>query len=116
MEEVKTANKLSSDALILKFSQDTALQKFKKFEKNDIYKIVNILSYDNTNTNLLYFCFKKITKVEKLKKQLNKYKFCLSDKIEITDYYDQDKKKFLTYKKNLIIILYIMMNQLQRIN
>jgi len=99
MEEGKIVNKLSSDELILKFNQDTAIQKLKKLEKNDIDKIVNILSYDNTNPSLLYFCFKKIIKVEKLKKLLNKYKFCLSDKIEITDYYDQDKKKVVDLQK-----------------
>ena len=96
--------KLSKDDLILKRCRDTAIKKLKNLEGFDINEILKVLSYDNTNPNVIYFCFKRLKNKKFLDKYLNEYKYCLSDEMDIIDYNNNneiihcDLKRDFNYK------------------
>lgn len=85
-EENQILKKLPKNELILKYCQENAIKKIQCLKGNDINEILNILSYDNTNPDILYICFKKIKNIENLDKWLEEYKYCLSNEMNIKDY------------------------------
>ena len=101
-DNIKT--KLSKDDLILKHCRETAIIKIKNLEGFDINEILKVLSYDNTNPNLIYFCFKRLKNNKGLDKYLNEYKYCLSNEMDIIDYNNNneiihcDLKREFNYK------------------
>ena len=118
----KIISKLSKDDLILKSCREIAIKKLKNLNEDDNNKILNILSYDNTNPNIVYFCFKKIQNNKCLGKFLNEYKYCLGDEMDIIDYKNNnvvihcDLKKEFNYKftfKNITEAKIIFMNTLE---
>ena len=88
INEDKILNKLLPNELILKNCREIAIQKIKNLKDDDIDEIYNILSYDNTNPNILYLCFKRIN--QNLNEWLNKYRYCLSNEMDIIDYYNDN--------------------------
>jgi len=115
-------NKLSKDDLILKQCRETAIIKINNLEGDDINKVLNILSYDNTNPHLLFICFKRLKNNKCFEKYLNKYKYCLSDEMDIIDYNNNNKiihcelKKEFNYKfvfKNKIEAKKLVINTLE---
>lgn len=115
-------NKLSKDDLILKKCRETAIIKINNLEGDDINKVLNILSYDNTNPHLLFICFKRLKNNKCFEKYLNKYKYCLSDEMDIIDYNNNNKiihcelKKEFNYKfvfKNKIEAKKLVINTLE---
>mgnify|MGYP006916117409 CR=1 FL=1 len=115
-------NKLSKDDLILKKCRETAIIKIKNLEGDDINKVLNLLSYDNTNPHLLFICFKRLKNKKCFEKYLNKYKYCLSDEMDIIDYNNNNKiihcelKKEFNYKfvfKNKIEAKKLVINTLE---
>ena len=84
--------KLKDDDLILDKCKEKAINKLKELKDNlNLYNIYYILSYDNTNASLLYYCLKNIKDKSKLKELICEYKYCFSDMIEIVNYFDNNK-------------------------
>ena len=98
-ESGKVTKKLSSDDLIFDKCQELAIKKLKNMKKYDIEEILNILSYDNTNQNVLYSCFQMMKKYGDINNWLSDYKYCFCDINEIIDFLDNDNKKTLNLKK-----------------
>ena len=63
LNEDKISNKLVLNELIFKNCCQITIQKLKNLKNDDINEIHNIISYNNTNLNIIYFCFKKIKKI-----------------------------------------------------
>ena len=84
--------KLKDDDLILDKCKEKAINKLKELKDDlNLYNIYYILSYDNTNASLLYYCLKNIKDKSKLKELISEYKYCFSDMIEIVNYFDNNK-------------------------
>ena len=99
-ETGEITKKLDKDDLILNNLQLKAIEKIKK--ANNLDEIINALSYDNVNKNIVYFCLKKIKTLLDLNetnKWLNNYKYCLSNEIYITDYFNDNKITKLNLEK-----------------
>ena len=89
--EGNITHKLSYDELILKNCQKIAINKLKEKKDTNYDEILNILSYDNTNQSLLYFCFQKMRERLNFKDLISEYKFCFCNESEIIDYFNDDK-------------------------
>ena len=98
-ESGKVTKKLSSDDLIFDKCRELAIKKLKNMKKYDIEEILNILSYDNTNQNVLYSCFLMMKKYGDINNWLSDYKYCFCNINEIIDFLDNDNKKTLNLKK-----------------
>ena len=87
----KVINKLSTNELILKNCQQIAINKLKNLKVFDLNEILNILSYDNTNQSVLYYCFQMLKRHGNLNNWLEEYKYCFCDEYEIVDFFGGDK-------------------------
>ena len=95
-ENGEVTKKLNKEELILNNCKEIAIDNLRKLKSpKNLDDILNILSYDNTNPSLLYFC-SKIIKENKLvplfEEWIKQYKYCLCNLNEITDYFNNDKK------------------------
>ena len=94
-EEGNVKKKLGKDELILNKCQEKAILKLKEHKEDINIKekdLYNILSYDNINSSLLYFCFKKIDEDEnELENLLEEFKYCFCDNSDIVDYFNDNK-------------------------
>jgi len=97
--EGNITHKLSADELILKNCQKIAIDKLKENKDLNYDEILNILSYDNTNQSLLYFCLEKMKKSKDFKNLILEYKFCFCDEGEIIDYSKDNAKKIINFQK-----------------
>lgn len=99
-ESGEIISKLKDDELILNNCKRIAIEKIKNIKFYDIKSILNILSYDNIDKNVLYYCLeglKRVSKKNEFNKLLRDYKYGLCDEINIVDYSNQNK----IIKKNL---------------
>ena len=97
--EGNISRKLSEDELILKNCQKIAIDKLKENKDLHYDEILNILSYDNTNQSLLYFCLKKMKQSKDFKNLISEYKFCFCNEGEIIDYSKDNAKKIINFQK-----------------
>lgn len=93
-EEGKVTQKLSKDDLILEKCKKKAILKLLDSKEKIIISekdLCGILSYDNINPNLLYFCLKKVNE-EACDTLLKEYKYCFCNNIKIIDYFNDNKE------------------------
>ena len=67
---------LNDDELIFEKCQQLAIDKLKNLKSDNIDEILNILSYDNINPSILYFCFQKLKKYRNIDDLISEYKYC----------------------------------------
>ena len=93
-EAGQVIKKLDNEELILMNCQQKAIEKLKNLK--NIYKkgdILNIISYDNTNKNILYYCFQKLKHTENFNDWIKKYKYCFCDEEIIFNYFNNQEIK-----------------------
>ena len=99
-KEGVTTEKLKNEELILNKCKEIAIKKCLELKDNlNLENINHILSYDNVNPNLLYYCFKNMKDKSKLNELISEYKYCFCNNIEIIDYFDNNKIKNINLEK-----------------
>ena len=100
------AEKLNFNDLILTKCKEISLEKILNYKEANcnIDEIMKILSYNNIDPNILYFCFSKIKQNGNINHWIHKYRYCFCDKMSIVDYSNNnnineiDLNKLFNYK------------------